>query len=147
MVSYNEDVLNHINNNIFMELKVSKIHGVGTYIIKDVISGQQLAKPWLGLSGLYEVPFHLINIDVQPLIWRFFSNRKSIQKLNESKETIKVILYNGLNFLHHSHAFINHSYNPNVDYELVSMCEIKKGDELVRNYYNTETYNTNKSII
>jgi len=147
MFSYNEDVLYHINNNIFMELKISTIHGVGTYLVKDVSEGTELAKPWTGDSGLYDVPFNLITSDVQPLIWRFFCYRTSIEKLNSNKEVIKIHLYTGLNFLHHSHAFINHSHVPNIDYGLVSMTSIKKGEELFRNYYNTSPFVLEKNII
>ena len=142
-----EQVLDHINNNLYMELKKSTVQGVGTYLIRDASEGTELAKPWKGASGGYELPFNLISSVVQPLIWRFFCYRTPIEKLNANEELVKVHLYNGLNFLHHSHAFINHSYIPNIDYNLVAMSPIKKGEELFRNYYNTSQYSAEKSII
>lgn len=144
---YSEEALFHINNNIFMELRKSTVHGIGSYLIKDVKEGTELAKPWYGESGVYEIPFNLISSFVQPLIWRFFCYRTPIVKLNSNKEPVRIHLYNGLNFLHHSHAFINHSFAPNVDYSLVAMVSLKKGDELFRNYYNTSPYKTVKNII
>lgn len=147
MVEYNKEVVEHLNTNLYFEIKPSELHGVGTFLIRDVNPGTNLAVPWTGPSGSFNIPFHLLEENIQRVVWRFFGYQESISSLILNKRYIKVILYEGLNLLHHSHAFVNHSYTPNVDSNLISLCKINKGEELVRNYHNPTPFIAEKTYI
>lgn len=151
MVSYNIDVINHINNNIFCELKPSKIHGVGVFSIRDIDIGTELVKTWEGDSGIYKVPLFLIDSHIQPLLWRHFGpsnkDRKSMITVIESEQSLNVSLFKGINFEYHTISFVNHSDSPNVDSNLTSLRKIEKGEEIVRCYYKKILFSTDKSIL
>jgi SET domain-containing protein len=151
MVSYNIDVINHINNNIFCELKPSKIHGIGLFAIRDINAGTNLVSPWQGESDTYQVPLFMVHSDIQPLLWRYFGpsnkNNQSMTNIIENKESLNVKLFKGLNFAYHPYLFINHSDSPNIDNNLTSIRKIKKGEELVRCYYKKIVYSPSKEMI
>ena len=151
MVLYNTDVIDHINDNIFCELRPSKIHGIGLFAIRDISIGTELVKTWEGDSGVYKVPLFLINPDIQPLLWRYFgiSNKdsQSMIKVIESEQSLNVRLFKGVNFAYHPILFVNHSDSPNVDDNLKSIKTIKKDDEIVRCYYKKIIFSSDKTIL
>lgn len=151
MVVYNIDVINHINNNIFCELKPSKIHGVGLFAIRDINIGTHLVNPWGGDTGIYKVPLCMIHSDIQSLLWRLFGPSNKIKnamvKFIENNNSLPITLFNGMNFAYSPGLFINHSNVPTADDNLVSITKIHKGDEIVRCYYKTVLFSSDKNIL
>jgi hypothetical protein len=144
-------VIDHINNNLFCELKPSKIHGVGLFAIRDINEGINIGKTWEGDSSSYDVPLFMINTDLRPLLWRYFGPSNKInQNMTETiknKESITVKLLKGSNFVYHHYPLINHSDSPNIDNSLITLRRIKKGEEIVRCYYKKIVYSPSKELI
>jgi hypothetical protein len=151
MISYNIDVINHINNNIFSELKPSKIHGIGLFAIRDINAGTNLVSPWQGESDTYQVPLFMVHSDIQPLLWRYFGistkSNQTMLKIIENEQNLNIKLFKGMNFAYHPGLFVNHSDFPNVDDQLISIGKINKGDEIVRCYYKKILSSTDKNIL
>ena len=136
-------LLNHLKNDIYCRIGISKVHGVGVIAIKDIPKG---IKPFATLSKEKDKIINLskddvkdINPNVRKILTDFF--------FNEKRDEYDV-LASGPNNLNIS-FYINHSNKPNIDiiadtesnyYGFITNRIIKKGEELFINYneYNKE---------
>lgn len=125
-----KQLLDHLQNDVYCRIGISKIHGVGVIAIRDIPEG---TNPFVGSSESDYIPFtkqELINIDseVMKMIDDFFITRG-----NEV-----LIPMHGLNGIDLSY-FMNHSDTPNIraDHQgnnFIAIKNITKGEELTINY-------------
>jgi len=133
-------LLNHLKNDIYCRIGISKTHGVGVIAIKDIKKG---TNPFKNLSKEKEKVIELndddlkgVDIEVKKIVKDFFgANKKSYD-----------VLYAGPNYINISY-YLNHSDNPNLDVVESQNSEyldfrtnrnIKKGEELFINYNDYE---------
>jgi len=130
-------LLNHLKNDIYCRVGVSKVNGVGVIAIKDIPKG---TKPFTTLSKEKDKIIILskddvkdINPDVRKILTDFFG----LEKRDDYH-----VLASGPNNLNIS-FYMNHSDKPNMDmiadnknyyYSFITNREIKKGEELFINY-------------
>lgn len=130
-----QELINHLHNDIYCRVGVSKIAGVGWIAIRDIPKGVnpfkslQVDKP--KIIKLKKDDLNNVDKNVLKLLKDFFLY----------KETYHV-LYGGPNHLDVTY-YINHSNNSNLDMlispdgkhlEYVTKHPIKKGEELTINY-------------
>ena len=128
-------LLDHLSNDIYCRLGVSKINGIGVIAIKDIPIG---VDPFKTLSNkkdtiitLYDEDLVDIDHDVIKIVKDFFGNNGTYD-----------VLYEGPNYINISY-YINHSKKPNINIvslakneycNFISNTFIKKGEELTINY-------------
>ena len=130
-------LINHLKNDIYCRIGVSKIAGVGVIAIKDIPKN---TNPFKTLNPhndkileLQDKDLKDINKNVKSMIKDFFGSNK--------KKTYDVLYY-GLNFINIS-FYLNHSSKPNINLvdtkdneylEFRTNRKIKKGEELTIDY-------------
>jgi SET domain-containing protein len=130
-------LLDHLKNDIYCRIGLSKIHGVGVIAIKDIPKGVN--------------PFKNLSVEKEKVIELNDKDLKNID--NETKKVLKdffghgknshsyEVLYAGPNYINISY-YLNHSSTPNLElvdnkdgYLNFKTCQkIKKGEELFINY-------------
>ena len=133
-------LLNHLKNDIYCRIGVSKTHGVGVIAIKDIKKGtnpfKNLSKEKEQVIELNDDDLKSVDIEVKKIVKDFFGANK------ESYD----VLYSGPNYINISY-YLNHSDEPNLDVVESSNSEyldfrtnrnIKKGEELFINYNDYE---------
>ncbi|MBF0315309.1 MAG: SET domain-containing protein [Oligoflexia bacterium] len=128
-------LIDHLKNDIYCRIGVSKIHGVGVMAIKSIPKGinpfKNLSKEKEKIIELDDTDLKKVNNEVKKMVKDFFgANQKSYD-----------VLYDGPNHLNLSY-YLNHSDKPNLDLiegpsnylEFKTNRNIKKGEELFINY-------------
>lgn len=131
-------VLNHLNSNILVEVKPSLLHGVGVFSLFDIIPGVKIFNPWQYFDLIIDVEIEKINKIIFNYIKRFY---------HHDNRFIRIHLFKNINLNFTNHSFVNHSYNPNIDTNGISLRNIKAGEEITKNYYRNIVFNENKKII
>jgi SET domain-containing protein len=142
MVTKNK-LLNHLKNDIYCRIGVSKVHGVGVIAIKDIPKGimpfATLSKEKDKIITITDDDIKNINPNVRKILKDFFGDKNS--------KVYDVYAY-GPNYINIS-FYLNHSDKPNIDviedtdnnyFSFITNRKIKKGEELFINYneYNEE---------
>lgn len=131
-------LINHLKNDIYCRIGVSKIAGVGVIAIKDIPKNTNPFKTLYPYNDkileLKDKDLKGIDKNVKSMINDFFGSDK--------KKTYDVLYY-GLNFINIS-FYLNHSSKPNISLvdankdneylEFRTNRKIKKGEELTINY-------------
>jgi hypothetical protein len=128
-------IIDHLKNDIYCRIGVSKINGVGVIALKDIPPN---IDPFKNLSThknkiikLYDNDLKDVDINVIKLIKDFFGNNNSYDVLYDGPNNINISFY------------LNHSENPNIKiiddtindyYSFLTNKFIKCGDELTINY-------------
>lgn len=127
-------LIKHLENDIYCRIGISKIHGVGVIVIKDIPKG---VNPFKNLSNEQDKIIKLNDMDlknidggVKKIVTDFFGN----------KDGYDVLCY-GPNYINISY-YLNHSDKQNLDlvvgkseyYEFITNRKIKKGEELFIDY-------------
>jgi SET domain-containing protein len=131
------NLLNHLKNDIFCRIGVSKVHGVGVIAIKDIPKGTM---PFITLSKEEDKIINLTDNDikdfpkgVRTILKDFFGGKKN--------KDYDVYAY-GPNYINIS-FYLNHNEKPNIDIiddpkynylMFITNRKIKKGEELFINY-------------
>jgi len=128
-----DDVIYHLCNNIKTEAKVSSIHGIGIFALKDIKKGEQVFPVWENESGIYIIPNYRLNeipTEVLRLLDMYFINEECGYKI--------IRLFKGFNFIFHSYSFCNSAYpiveNTNISNFGIAMRDIKAGEEILEWY-------------
>jgi hypothetical protein len=114
-------------NSICTELKPSEVHGIGTFAFKDIPKGTLVFPHWEGLTGFHELDITDIELDTRilPILKKYFSVSKNI---------MNVFLVQNVHFTSPWRHYVNNSFNPNLSSNGISLSNIKKHTEIVRNY-------------
>lgn len=125
-----KDLLNHLQNDIYCRLKISNIHGVGVFAIKDIKKGTSIFKNCNKVNFLPIKSDDITDLDpeVKTMILDFFAKENDTYYIPDS----------GLNSMDIS-FFLNHTNNPNVEfnpdtYEFIAIKNIAKGEEVTTDY-------------
>lgn len=132
-----QKLINHLKNDIYCRLGVSKIAGIGVIAIRDIPQG---IDPYKNLFNHKEEVIELTNNDIKDVD----NNVKKVLKDFFGSDKVKTfdVLYYGPNYLNIS-FYMNHSNTPNVDIVdtpgkeylgFVTNRPIKKGEEMTINY-------------
>lgn len=128
-----EQVLNHLKYNIKTEAKVSNVHGIGIFAIKDIVKGEDVFPIWENESGIYIIPNERLNeipTEVLRLLDMYFINEECGYKV--------IRLFKGFNFIFHSYSFCNSAFpnkkNTNITNYGKAIKNIYKGDEILEWY-------------
>jgi SET domain-containing protein len=141
MQSIKEELIKHLEQDIYCRIGVSKIHGVGVIAIKDIPEG---INPFKTLIKRKEKVITLtdkdiINVDenTKKVIKDFFGSKNGYDVLLDGPNNINISFY------------MNHSNKPNINIiedekeEYLSFRTnriIKKGEELLINYKDYDKY-------
>jgi len=130
-------LLQHLKNDIYCRIGVSKVHGVGVIAIKDIPKGTRpfatLSKEKDKIINLSKDDIKDIHPNVRKILTDFFGDKKI--------DDYDVYAY-GPNYINIS-FYMNHSDKPNIDviedtesnyYSFITNRKIKKGEELFINY-------------
>ena len=134
-------LIDHLKNDIYCRIGVSKTHGVGVIAIRSIPKD---TNPFKNLSKEKEKAIELndddlknVDIEVKKIIKDFFGSQQDTYD----------VLYAGPNYLNISY-YLNHSDNPNLDIvdkkngsayvDFKTNRDIKKGEELFINYNDYE---------
>ena len=125
-----EDVYKHLNL-IYTELRPSNIHGVGYHAFRKIEKGTEVFKPWKGPTDYYKVYIldSRIGLELRTFILKYFIN---------VNDNVNILLINGLNFSTPWRHYVNHVTYPNLTSTGVALQNIEIGEEIIRNYYNTQ---------
>lgn len=131
----NEDeVINHLKNNIKTKIGVSPIHGVGVFAIRDIQKGEDLFPIWEGESAIYLISNHRLKEIpdyVLQLLDMYFINDECGYKI--------IRLFRGLNFLFHGFSYCNSAHNKKVERNIsdggIALRDIKAGEEILEGYF------------
>ncbi|MEN9712456.1 MAG: hypothetical protein RLY90_717 [Pseudomonadota bacterium] len=122
-------LLDHLKNDVYCRLGVSKIAGVGVFAIRDIPAGVNPLKSWL--------PSQEVDIDKAELKKLPTSVREQVEMFcyyDDKKVSIPVIGLNSMNMA----IYLNHSKTPNLKFKrngkLVALHDIKKNEELTIDY-------------
>jgi SET domain-containing protein len=122
-------LLDHLKNDVYCRLGVSKIAGVGVFAIRDIPAGVNPLKSWL--------PSQEVDIDKAELKKLPASVREQVEMFcyyDDKKVSIPVIGLNSMNMA----IYLNHSKTPNLKFKrngkLVALHDIKKNEELTIDY-------------
>lgn len=143
-----KQLIDHLNNDIYCRIGISKISGVGVIAIKDIPIN---TNPYITLSNhndkiitLYDNDIKNISNPVKTIINDFFGNNVySSGHINKVYD----ILASGPNNINIS-FYMNHSDKPNIStievkgkpyLEFITNQYIKEGDELTINYNDYES--------
>jgi SpoVK/Ycf46/Vps4 family AAA+-type ATPase len=130
-------LIEHLMNDIYCRIGVSKVAGVGVIAIKDIPNG---IDPFKNLSSRKEKIIILNKNDLQGIDKNVKKVLRDFFDSNNSNEFH--ILSEGPNFINISY-YLNHSNNPNIDIVEDNKSDyfgfrtnriIKKGEELFINY-------------
>jgi SET domain-containing protein len=128
-----DEVIYHLKCNILTELRPSRIHGVGVFALVDIPKDTYIFPKWSNGTGIYRIPKNKLNELPEPVI-----NMIDSYFIDDDSDHKIIRLINGLNFLFHSPSFCNTSYpikeNQNVDGFGKTLCDIKKGEEILEWY-------------
>ena len=143
MDSYKKKLLDHLENDIYCRIGVSKIPngGVGVIAIKDISKGtnpfKNLSKEKERIINLSDNDIKNINPNVKKILKDFFGNQDNYN-----------VLYSGPNYINISY-YLNHSDKPNIDIiddgeseylAFITNRNINEGEELFINYKDYEKY-------
>jgi len=122
-------LLEHLKNDVYCRLGVSKIAGVGVFALRDIAKGIHPLKTWMSDKEL--------DIDLSELKKLPASVRKHVEMFcfyDDDKVSIPVCGMNTMNMA----IYLNHSKTPNLKFKrngnLVALCDIKKNEELTIDY-------------
>ncbi len=128
-----DDVIHHLSNNIKTEAKVSSIHGIGIFALKDIKKGEHVFPVWENESGIYIIPNNRLNeipSEVLRLLDMYFINEECGYKI--------LRLFKGFNFIFHSYSFCNSAYpiieDTNISNTGIALRDIKAGEEILEWY-------------
>ena len=132
-------LIEHLRDDIYCRLGVSKISGIGVIAIKDIPKGTDPFKNLCDIKDkiitVYDDDLKEIDPNVVKILKDFFGNNNRYD-----------VLYDGPNNINISY-YLNHSIKPNVDtvntgsggyYKFITNTSIKEGTELTINYKNYE---------
>jgi len=130
-------LLQHLKNDIYCRIGVSKVHGVGVIAIKDIPKGTNpfstLSKEKDKIITLSKDDIKDIHPNVRKILTDFFGDKK--------RDNFDTYAY-GPNYINIS-FYMNHSDKPNIDviedtknnyFTFITNRKIKKGEELFINY-------------
>lgn len=135
-------LIDHLKNDIYCRIGISKVHGVGILAIKDIPKD---TNPFKNLSNEKEKSIELndnelknVDIETKKIVNDFFGSKQDGQNVYD-------VLYAGPNYINISY-YLNHSDNPNLDIvekggayvDFKTNRDIKKGEELFINYSDYE---------
>jgi SET domain-containing protein len=128
-------LLEHLQNDIYCRVGVSKFAGVGVLAIKDIPKGtnpfKHLSKEKEKIVELTESDVEKLNPNVKRLLRNFFGNGNTYDVLAAGPNYINISFY------------LNNSKNPNLDIietdnseylEFITNRDIKEGEELMIDY-------------
>jgi len=133
-------LIEHLENDIYCRIGISKINGVGVIAIKDIPLG---INPFKNLSREKENIIELTNKDLKNV------DKNVVKIINDffgSQQKTYDVLYQGPNYINIS-FYMNHSKNNNIDivedskkeyFEFMTNRIIKKNEELTINYADYE---------
>lgn len=137
-----DDVIYHLSNNIKTEAKVSSIHGIGIFSLKDIAKGEHVFPVWENESGIYVIPNNRLN-EIPPEVLRLLD----MYFINEECGYKIIRLFNGFNFIFHSYSFCNSAYpkieDTNISNTGIALRDIKKGEEILE-WYTENIYLENR---
>ena len=130
-------LINHLKNDIYCRIGLSKVHGVGVIAIKDIPKG---INPFKNLSTEKETIIELTDKDLKDLD----NGTKQVLKdfFGQGNSNSYEVLYSGPNYINISY-YLNHSLTPNLELvpnnkssylDFRTNTNIKKGEELFINY-------------
>jgi len=134
-----EDVINHLKFNIKTEARISPVHGIGIFALKNIKKDESVFPNWESESGIYIIPNNRLDEipkNVLRLLDMYFINEECGYKI--------IRLFNGLNFIFNSFSFCNSAYpnkeNTNITNAGIALRDIREGEEILEWY----TENINK---
>ena len=125
-------IINNLNNNIFFQVKRSKIEGVGLFAIKNISSNTKIINNNNTIIGNHFTKEELTNLDSEII--------EICQKYFQPKEKGKIFVPQDpsvISLYYLPHYFLNHSKKSNVRNEngnIITTQNIKKGEEIKINY-------------
>lgn len=130
-------LINHLKNDIYCRIGISKVSGVGVIAIRDIPKGtipfKNLSREKEKIIKLEDKDLEGVNTEVKKILKDFFG---------DSDTKNYDVLYSGPNYINIS-FYMNHSDKPNIDiveenegeyFNFVANRNIKKGEELFINY-------------
>jgi len=134
-----DQVINHLKYNIKTEARVSNVHGIGIFAIRDIQKDEDVFPIWENQSGIYIIPnerLEEIPIEVLRLLDMYFINEECGYKV--------LRLFKGFNFIFHSYSFCNSAFpnkqNTNITNSGKALKNIYKGEEILE-WYTENIYN------
>jgi len=130
-----QKLLEHLKNDIYCRIGISKIDGVGVIAIKNIPKNtnpfKHISKEKDNIITLTKKDIKNIDPNVKKLLKDFFGNKNNFDILSAGPNYINISFY------------MNHSNNPNVDIietnnsnylEFITNKDIKKDEELTIDY-------------
>ena len=132
-----QKLIDHLKNDVYCRLGVSKIHGIGVIAIKDIPNG---TRPFNNLSEEKDKIIHLTNSDLTDVDYEVKKILTDFYGIGNNND-YDAYAY-GPNYMNIS-FYLNHSLIPNITaivdpkfnyYIYVTSSDIKKGEELLLDY-------------
>ena len=124
-----EDLLAHLEKEVYCRLGISPVHGIGVFAIRAIPQG---ANPLHSRVKYKEIRFSHAEIKKLPR-----GVRKEIEIFCYYDEDEVLVPEIGMNTMNMA-IYLNHSKQPNVRYrkngQLKALCDIKAGEELFLDY-------------
>jgi hypothetical protein len=128
-----DEVIFHLKQNIFTELKSSDIHGIGVFSIMEIPKDTYVFPKWSYESGIYHIPKNRLSEIPEPVLKLINMNF-----INDDPDYKIIKLFQGFNYLFHSSSFCNSSYphqdKQNVDGFGKALRDIHEGEEILEWY-------------
>lgn len=118
------EIVNKINNEVWVTLAPSKIHGIGVIAIRDIPKGTEI-----GRGQHYSVYYWLSERSFEKLLEPI---RNMILDRTQQDEG-QLIRFCHPNATARPQNFMNHSDNPNSD-GVKTLVDVKTGEEITENY-------------
>ena len=126
-------IIKNLNQNVYYQVKPSKINGIGLFAIKDIPIGTIIINNLQKIQGIYidKEEATKLNPELLSICQNYFS----------STEPNKIFIPSDPNFIstfYLSKYFINHSKKPNCNNHegnIITIQNIKKGDEITLDYH------------
>ena len=129
MSNLKEKLFEHLRDQVYCKLGVSKIHGIGVYALRDIPKG---TAPLKSMVTNKEIRFSRIELKKVPS-----SVRKHLSAFCLVEKGRVFVAEIGMNAVNIS-TYLNHSKEPNLffndDGVLIAMYDIARGDELTIDY-------------
>jgi SET domain-containing protein len=129
MSELKKKLLDHLNNEVYCRLGVSKVHGIGVFAIKPIPKGVNPMKSKLKFK---EVP--IPHKELKGIPSSVKKQMKIFCYFDDDKFLVPSIGLNSMDMA----IYLNHSKKPNVEFrkngKLVALRAIKTGEELFMDY-------------
>ena len=129
MSELKKKLLQHLNEEVYCRLGVSKVHGIGVFAIKPIPKG---VNPLKSKMKYKDVPFTHKELKGVPASVK--KQMKIFCYFDKDKFLVPSLGLNSMDLA----VYLNHSKNPNVQFKkndkLVTLKSIKVGEELMMDY-------------